>query len=165
MLDLLCQGPKSVETLARETGMSLANTSQHLQTLRAARLVEADKEGLHVIYWLADRMVCEFFRSTRVPAENRLAEVESIKRQFLWRENGRTQSKARGQNPNRTNGLPFQGISRGVRSTVHRTRKLSLSAPMVLHGQLCGRVGRRRNFFKTGTALRFRFFLWRTRIA
>jgi DNA-binding transcriptional ArsR family regulator len=47
LLDLLCQGPKNGETLARETGMSLANTSQHLQTLRAARLVEADKEGLH----------------------------------------------------------------------------------------------------------------------
>jgi rhodanese-related sulfurtransferase len=83
LLDLLCQGPKNVETLARETGMTLANTSQHLQTLRAARLVEADKEGLHVIYRLADGMVCEFFRSMRVLAENRLAEVEMIKRRFL----------------------------------------------------------------------------------
>jgi DNA-binding transcriptional ArsR family regulator len=82
LLDLLCQGPKNGEALVRETGMSLANTSQHLQTLRAARLVEADKEGLHVIYRPVDRMVCEFFRSTRVPAENRLAEIESIKRQF-----------------------------------------------------------------------------------
>lgn len=83
LLDLLCQGPKNVETLSRETGMTLANTSQHLQTLRAARLVEADKEGLHVIYRLADGMVCEFFRSMRVLAENRLAEVEMIKRRFL----------------------------------------------------------------------------------
>jgi len=83
LLDLLCQGPKNVEALARETGMSLANASQHLQTLRAARLVEADKEGLHVTYRLADRMVCEFFRSMRVLAENRLAEVEMIKRRFL----------------------------------------------------------------------------------
>jgi len=83
LLDLLCQGAKNVETLARETGLTLANASQHLQTLRAARLVEADKEGLHVTYRLADRMVCEFFRSMRVLAENRLAEVEMIKRRFL----------------------------------------------------------------------------------
>jgi rhodanese-related sulfurtransferase len=83
LLDLLCQGSKNVETLARETGLTVANASQHLQTLRAARLVEAEKEGLYVTYRLADRMVCEFFRSMRVLAENRLAEVELIKRRFL----------------------------------------------------------------------------------
>jgi len=83
LLDLLCQGEKTVETLSRETGLTVANTSQHLQTLRAARLVEAEKEGLHVKYRLADQMVCEFFRSMRVLAENRLAEVEMIKRRFF----------------------------------------------------------------------------------
>jgi rhodanese-related sulfurtransferase len=61
----------------------VANTSQHLQTLRAARLVEAEKEGLYVKYRLADQMVCEFFRSMRILAENRLAEVEMIKCHFL----------------------------------------------------------------------------------
>ena len=83
LLDLLCQGEKTVETLAQETGQTLANTSQHLQTLRAARMVEAEKEGLYVTYRLADQVVCEFFRSMRVLAENRLAEIEMIKRQFL----------------------------------------------------------------------------------
>ena len=83
LLDLLCQGEKTVETLTQETGLTLANASQHLQVLRAARLVEADKEGLYVKYRLADQMVCEFFRSMRVLAENRLAEIEMIKRQFL----------------------------------------------------------------------------------
>ncbi len=83
LLDLLCQGEKTVETLSRETGLTVANTSQHLQTLRAARLVEAEKEGLYVKYRLADQMVCEFFRSMRVLAENRLAEVEMINRRFL----------------------------------------------------------------------------------
>lgn len=83
LLDLLCQGEKTVETLSRETGLTVANTSQHLQTLRAARLVEAEKEGLYVKYRLADQLVCEFFRSMRVLAENRLAEVEMIKRHFL----------------------------------------------------------------------------------
>lgn len=83
MLDLLCQGEKTVETLSTETGLTLANTSQHLQTLKAARLVDAEKEGLYVKYRLADETVCEFFRSMRVLAENRLAEVDMIKRRFL----------------------------------------------------------------------------------
>ena len=83
LLDLLCQGEKTVETLSQETGLTVANTSQHLQTLRTARLIEAEKEGLYVKYRLADQVVCEFFRSMRVLAENRLAEVEMIKRRFL----------------------------------------------------------------------------------
>ena len=83
MLDLLCQGEKTVETLSTETGLTLANTSQHLQTLKAARLVDAEKEGLYVKYRLADETVCEFFRAMRVLAENRLAEVDMIKRRFL----------------------------------------------------------------------------------
>jgi len=83
LLDLLCQGEKTVETLSLETGLTVANTSQHLQTLRATRLVEAEKEGLYVKYRLADQMVCEFFRSMRVLAEHRLAEVEMINRRFL----------------------------------------------------------------------------------
>ncbi len=83
LLDLLCQGPRSVEVLAKESSLTFANASQHLQVLRASRLVEADKEGLYVIYRLADQNVCEFFRSMRLLAESRLAEVEQIKRRFL----------------------------------------------------------------------------------
>ena len=83
LLDLLCQGERTVEVLAKESGLTIANTSQHLQVLRAARLVEAEKEGLFVIYRLADQTVCEFFRAMRVLAESRLAEVEQIKRRFL----------------------------------------------------------------------------------
>ena len=83
LLDLLCQGPRTVEVLAKESGLTIANASQHLQVLRGARLVEADKDGLYVIYRLADQNVCEFFRSMRLLAESRLAEVELIKRRFL----------------------------------------------------------------------------------
>ena len=83
LLDLICQGEKTVETLSIETGLTVANTSQHLQTLKAARLIKADKEGLYVKYRLADEMVCEFFRTMRVLAERRLAEVDMIKRRFL----------------------------------------------------------------------------------
>jgi rhodanese-related sulfurtransferase/DNA-binding transcriptional ArsR family regulator len=83
LLDLLCQGERTVEVLAKETGMTVANASQHLHILRAARLVETEKVGLFVTYRLSDQAVCEFFRAMRVLAENRLAEVEQIKRQFL----------------------------------------------------------------------------------
>lgn len=83
LLDILCQGPRTVEVLAKESSLTVANASQHLQVLRAARLVETEKEGLFVIYRLADQAVCEFFLAMRVLAESRLAEVEQIKRQFL----------------------------------------------------------------------------------
>jgi rhodanese-related sulfurtransferase len=83
LLDLLCQGERTVEVLAKESGLAVANASQHLQVLRAARLVETEKAGLFVVYRLADQAVCEFFRTMRVLAESRLAEVEQIKRRFL----------------------------------------------------------------------------------
>src|ERR1035437_1800772 len=82
LLDLLCQGPRTVESLARESGLSVANTSQHLRVLPGARLVEAEKAGLFVTYRLADLAVCEFFQTLRALGETRLAEVESIVRQF-----------------------------------------------------------------------------------
>jgi rhodanese-related sulfurtransferase/DNA-binding MarR family transcriptional regulator len=83
LMDILCQGERTVETLAKETDLTVANASRHLQVLRAARLVETEKVGLYVTYRLADQKVCEFFLSMRALAENRLAEVEQIKRQFF----------------------------------------------------------------------------------
>ena len=83
LLDLLCQAPRSVDGLVRETGLSIANTSQHLQVLRAARLVEGDKEGQFVVYRLADEATCEFISQLRELAESRLAEVEQIVREYL----------------------------------------------------------------------------------
>ena len=82
LLDLLCQGPRTVEALAREAGLGLANTSQHLKALREARLVEAEKAGLYVTYRLADEQVCRFFLALRSLAEARLAEVRDITRRF-----------------------------------------------------------------------------------
>lgn len=83
LVDLLCQGPRTVEGLAEQAGMSVANTSQHLQILRAARLVTADKKGLYVEYRLADEEVCRFFLSLRGLAESRLAEVEQVTRAYF----------------------------------------------------------------------------------
>lgn len=83
LLDLLCQGERTVEVLAREAGLSVANASQHLHALRAARLVDARKDGLYVTYRLADDDVCAFVRSLRLLAEQRLTEVREITREFL----------------------------------------------------------------------------------
>src|SRR5579884_3426309 len=83
LLDLLCQCERTVEALAAETGMSVANTSQHLQELQAARLVETTKSGRYVVYRLADALVSDFFRRFRLLAENRLAEIEQIRRRFF----------------------------------------------------------------------------------
>src|SRR5512139_63891 len=69
LLDLLCQGPRTVEALAGQASISVANASQHLKVLRAARLVEAEKKGLHVEYRIADDEVCRFFLSLRGLAE------------------------------------------------------------------------------------------------
>lgn len=83
ILDILCQGPRTVDALAKQVGQSVANTSHHLQVLRRARLVGAEKEGVHVTYRLADEEVCTFFRALRGLAESRLLEIEQVTREFL----------------------------------------------------------------------------------
>jgi rhodanese-related sulfurtransferase/DNA-binding transcriptional ArsR family regulator len=83
LLDLLSQGPRTVEALAREANLGVANTSQHLKALRSARLVEAEKSGLFVTYQLADQGVSDFLRGLRVLAEARLAEIHEITRAFF----------------------------------------------------------------------------------
>lgn len=77
LLDLLSQAPRTVEELARETHMSVANTSQHLQRLKRARLVQNEREGSFVRYWLADPCVAHLWAELRRVAEQQLAEVES----------------------------------------------------------------------------------------
>src|SRR3990172_7883222 len=65
LLDLLSQGPRRVDALARQTGQSIAITSHHLQVLRRARLVDAEKAGVSVTYRLADPGIEEFFVTLR----------------------------------------------------------------------------------------------------
>lgn len=83
LLDLLSQSARTVEALAGQTGQSVATTSHHLQVLRRARLVEAQKAGLYVTYRLADPQVSDFFLHLRTLAESRLAEIEQVTRQYL----------------------------------------------------------------------------------
>ena len=83
LLEVLCQGPRTVETLAKETGQSTANASQHLQVLRAAGLVDTERDGLHVVYSIAGDDVCSFLRLLRNLADARLANVGRVRREYL----------------------------------------------------------------------------------
>jgi rhodanese-related sulfurtransferase len=83
LLNMLRQGPRTVEALTREVGLAFANTSQHLQVLRQARLVEAEKQGTYVTYRIADPTVDDFYGVLRRLAEARLAEVQQIARAFV----------------------------------------------------------------------------------
>jgi rhodanese-related sulfurtransferase len=78
LIDLLAQGERSVEGLAEEAALSIANTSRHLQILRGARLVESRKEGLRVYYRLAEPEVFDVARCVRKIAERRLAELDRL---------------------------------------------------------------------------------------
>jgi DNA-binding transcriptional ArsR family regulator/rhodanese-related sulfurtransferase len=78
MLELLAQGERTVDSLATEIGLSLANASQHLQALRQASLVESRKDGLFVYYRLADPNVFELSKVIRSVAERRLAELDRL---------------------------------------------------------------------------------------
>lgn len=83
LLEILGQGPRTVEALAKLADLSVANASQHLKALRGARLVEAEKKGLFVEYRLADDSVGRYLLSTQTLADARLAEIRQLTRDFL----------------------------------------------------------------------------------
>lgn len=83
ILELLAQAERTVDSLANEIGLSLANASQHLQVLRQAALVESRKEGLFVYYSLTGAEVFELSRVLRIVAESRLAEFERLVREHF----------------------------------------------------------------------------------
>jgi rhodanese-related sulfurtransferase/DNA-binding transcriptional ArsR family regulator len=83
LLDVLANGERTVEALAGEVALSVANTSQHLQVLRRAGLVTSRREGTSVHYRLAGPEVLELWRSLRTLAAARLAEVERLAAAYL----------------------------------------------------------------------------------
>jgi rhodanese-related sulfurtransferase/DNA-binding transcriptional ArsR family regulator len=83
IVDLLAQGERTVEEIARETDMSIASASQHLQALKAARMVEARREGLYAHYRLADEDVFRTWQAIRALGESRLAEVDRVVETYL----------------------------------------------------------------------------------
>lgn len=83
ILDLLVQGERSVDALAAATELSVANASQHLQVLAAARLVESRRDGQRILYRIADDSVIALWQSLRRTAEARLAELDEVARDYL----------------------------------------------------------------------------------
>jgi rhodanese-related sulfurtransferase len=83
LVDVLANGERSVEALAGEVGLSVANTSQHLQILRQAGLVGSRRQGTSVHYQLAAPEVFELWRTLRTLAASRLAEVERLAAAYL----------------------------------------------------------------------------------
>ncbi len=76
LLDLLVQAPRTVEELAREANLSVANASQHLQRLKQAHLVIAEREGLYQRYRLADPAVMSLWLNLRAVGEQQIDEVD-----------------------------------------------------------------------------------------
>ncbi len=98
LLDLLVQGERSVDALARASGLTFANASQHLLQLRRAGLVTSRRDGKRVIYALSDPQVWDVVRAVRAVAERNLASVGSLVRQYYtdrdsWNRSAETSCK------------------------------------------------------------------------
>ncbi|WP_219837043.1 metalloregulator ArsR/SmtB family transcription factor [Paenibacillus sp. R14(2021)] len=83
LIDLLAQGPKSVEQLSKLTGMSVANVSQHLQTLHDSKLVRFHKKGNYVIYEVAELSIVDFMISLHRLGEKRLTSIQQLKAEIF----------------------------------------------------------------------------------
>lgn len=83
LLELLAQGERSVEALAQTSGLSVANTSQHLQVLRRAGLATSRKQGAHVLYSLSEDDVLDLLAALRHTAERHVAEVDRLVRGYF----------------------------------------------------------------------------------
>jgi ArsR family transcriptional regulator len=87
ILEYLAQAPRSVEQLAHLSGLTVANTSRHLQQLRKVGLVRVERHGKRRIYHLAGDDIVQALRCLRRSAEQHLAEVERILQQY-WQQQG-----------------------------------------------------------------------------
>jgi len=76
LIELLCQGEKTVETLAREASISLKLTSSHLRELRMAQLVETERQGKNILYRLANKSVADLWVQVHTLAEERLVDLQ-----------------------------------------------------------------------------------------
>lgn len=83
LIDLLAQGPRGVDDLARASGQSVANASQHLQALHAAGVVARERDGTRVNYSLAGPDVLKLWLELRDASAARVADVERAARDYL----------------------------------------------------------------------------------
>lgn len=88
IVDILAQGERDVDSLARHVNMTVANTSRHLQVLKNARLVEPRREGVKIFYRLADHEVLRCYNQIQALAEKRSSEIREIARMFFEERDG-----------------------------------------------------------------------------
>lgn len=83
IIDILSQGERDVDSLSQQVSMSIANTSRHLQILKTAKLVETRREGVRIVYRIADEDVVNCWLGLQSLAEKRSADVKEIARVFF----------------------------------------------------------------------------------
>ncbi|HEU4544666.1 MAG TPA: metalloregulator ArsR/SmtB family transcription factor [Microlunatus sp.] len=83
LLDVLAQGPRSVEWLAAEIGQSVANTSSHLQVLLGAGLVSTERDGNRVVYALAGPTVEDLWAALRATTREHAATLDRLAVDYL----------------------------------------------------------------------------------
>lgn len=96
LIELLCQGEKTVETLAVQGDISVKLASAHLKTLRQARLVDSRRDGKYVLYRLASTSVAHLWVSLRSEAEERLVELRMALASMVEKNGGNLQGVDRG---------------------------------------------------------------------
>ena len=82
LIELLCQGEKSVDRLAEEAAISVKLASAHLRELRTARLVETERRGKHIWYRLVGKSVADLWVQVHTLAEERLIELQMAMREI-----------------------------------------------------------------------------------
>lgn len=87
IIDLLAQGERSVEEIANETEMPIANASQHLQVLKAANLVEVEREGNYIRYHLANDKIFKTWSALREVGFERITEIDKLMRDYRQKNN------------------------------------------------------------------------------
>lgn len=83
ILDLLCQTERTVETLAKEASLTIANTSQHLQVLRQSGIVSCRRDGNYIIYRIADTDICRLWKTIQSVGRKQLHEIEKTVSKYL----------------------------------------------------------------------------------
>jgi len=77
ILNILCQGEHSVDSLAKQSGLTIANLSRHLQILKSVNLVQVQRRGKYMFYRLPDERTVRFFTTFRDFAADQLTEIQS----------------------------------------------------------------------------------------
>ncbi len=82
IIDFIAQGPASVEKIAKQTNLTVANASQHLQVLKQAKLTDISKKGNYVYYQLSNNLVYEVWKGLLALGASQIAEVEKLIHDF-----------------------------------------------------------------------------------